>query len=279
MSDIGRLERRLTNVETYTQLSLLETDTASLNIVDAKTGLDRFKSGFFVDNFRSHTGQALDHPSSRCSIDKKSGELRPSHYTHGLDLLIGSEQVRKESWQRKFTGEDIIKKAKPNTGHKAISKIIRDHGSAYLITQNVDNLHQDAGVSEENITEIHGNATYATCLDCSKRYELEDIKKVFFKKKEAPYCDNCGGIIKTATISFGQSMPEEGMIIAQRKTLACDLFITIGTSLVVYPAAGFPKLAKDIGARLVIINNEPTDFDSIADLVIHEQIGEVFSDF
>ena len=193
--------------------------------------------------------------------------------------FIGSEQVRKESWQRKFTGEDIIKKAKPNTGHKAISKIIRDHASAYLITQNVDNLHQDAGVSEENITEIHGNATYATCLDCSKRYELEDIKKVFFKKKEAPYCDNCGGIIKTATISFGQSMPEEGMIIAQRKTLACDLFITIGTSLVVYPAAGFPKLAKDIGARLVIINNEPTDFDSIADLVIHEQIGEVFSDF
>jgi len=93
MSDIGRLERRLTNVETYTQLSLLETDTASLNIVDAKTGLDRFKSGFFVDNFRSHNGQALDHPSSRCSIDKRSGELRPSHYTHGLDLLIGSEQV------------------------------------------------------------------------------------------------------------------------------------------------------------------------------------------
>ena len=93
MSDIGRLETRLTNVETYTQLSLLETDTASLNIVDAKTGLDRFKSGFFVDNFRSHNGQALSHPCSRCSIDKKVGEVRPSHYTHGLDLLLGSEQV------------------------------------------------------------------------------------------------------------------------------------------------------------------------------------------
>ena len=193
--------------------------------------------------------------------------------------FIGSEQVRRDSWERKFSGDDIIKKAKPNIGHKAVSKIIKDHGSAYLITQNVDNLHQDAGVSEKDITEIHGNATYATCLDCSKRYELEDIKKVFIKKKEAPYCNSCGGIIKTATISFGQSMPEEGMIIAQRKTLACDLFITIGTSLVVYPAAGFPKLAKDIGARLVIINNEPTDFDPIADLVIHEQIGEVFSDF
>ena len=93
MADIGRLETRLKNVETYTQLSLLETDTASLTIVDAKTGLDRFKSGFFVDNFRSHVGQALNHPSSRCSIDKKAGELRPLHYTHGLDLLLGSEQV------------------------------------------------------------------------------------------------------------------------------------------------------------------------------------------
>ena len=93
MADIGRLETRLKNVEFYTQLSLLETDTASLNIVDAKTGLDRFKSGFFVDNFRSHNGQALSHPCSRCSVDKKVGEVRPSHYTHGLDLLLGSEQV------------------------------------------------------------------------------------------------------------------------------------------------------------------------------------------
>ena len=93
MSDIGRLENRLKNVEFYTQLSILETDTASLTIVDAKTGLDRFKSGFFVDNFRSHNAQALNHPSSRCSIDKKYGELRALHYTHGLDLLLGSEQV------------------------------------------------------------------------------------------------------------------------------------------------------------------------------------------
>ena len=93
MADIGRLEKRVKNIEFYTQLSLLETDTASLTITDAKTGLDRFKSGFFVDNFRSHNGQALGNPLSRCSIDKKAGELRPLHYTHGLDLLLGSEQV------------------------------------------------------------------------------------------------------------------------------------------------------------------------------------------
>ena len=175
--------------------------------------------------------------------------------------FIGSEEVRKESWKRKFSGQDIIKKANPN-----------------IITQNVDNLHQDAGVPDDKITEIHGNASYASCLDCGIRYELKPIKKDFLENETVPYCDACGGIIKTATISFGQSMPEEGMQIAQRKTLGCDLFITIGTSLVVYPAAGFPKLAKEIGANLIIINNEPTDFDPIADLVIHEQIGKVFSE-
>ena len=192
--------------------------------------------------------------------------------------FIGSEEVRKDSWKRKFSGQDIIKKAKPNIGHLAVSEIINKHESAYLITQNVDNLHQDAGVPDDKIMEIHGNAHYASCLDCGIRYELNSIKKAFLENETVPYCDSCGGIIKTATISFGQSMPEEGMQIAQRKTLGCDLFITIGTSLVVYPAAGFPKLAKEIGAKLVIINNEPTDFDPIADLVIHEQIGKVFSD-
>ena len=192
--------------------------------------------------------------------------------------FIGSEKVRIESWQRKFSGQDIIKKAKPNVGHFAVAKIINDHDSAYLITQNVDNLHQDAGVPDNKITEIHGNSSYASCLDCGIRYELKPIKKTFLENETVPYCDSCGGIIKTATISFGQPMPEDGMITAQRKTLGSDLFITIGTSLVVYPAAGFPKLAKEIGAKLVIINNEPTDFDPIADLVIHEQIGKVFSE-
>jgi NAD-dependent deacetylase len=192
--------------------------------------------------------------------------------------FVGSEEVRKDSWKRKFSGQDIIKKAKPNVGHLAVSEIINNHESAYLITQNVDNLHQDAGVPDDKITEIHGNAHYASCLDCGIRYELNSIKKAFLENETVPYCDSCGGIIKTATISFGQSMPEEGMQIAQRKTLGCDLFITIGTSLVVYPAAGFPKLAKEIGAKLIIINNEPTDFDPIADLVIHEQIGKVFSE-
>ena len=192
--------------------------------------------------------------------------------------FVSSEEVRRKSWKRKFSGQDIIRKAKPNIGHLAVAKIIGTHQSAYLITQNVDNLHQDAGVPEDKITEIHGNASYASCLDCGTRYELPPIKKAFLADGVIPYCDSCEGMIKTATISFGQPMPEEEMQIAQSKTIECDLFITIGTSLAVYPAAGFPKLAKELGAKLIIINNQPTDLDPIADLVIHEQIGKVFSD-
>ena len=192
--------------------------------------------------------------------------------------FISSEEVRRESWKRKFSNKDIIKKAKPNIGHLAVAKIINSNDSAHLITQNVDNLHQDAGVPQSKITEIHGNATYATCLDCDIRYELGPIKKIFLEERIIPSCSECGGIIKQATISFGQSMPEIGMQIAQMKIVKCDLFITIGTSLVVYPVAGFPKLAKEIGAKLIIINNQPTDYDHIADLVIHQQIGEVFSE-
>ena len=192
--------------------------------------------------------------------------------------FVSSEEVRRKSWKRKFSGQDIIRKAKPNIGHFAVAKIIGAHQSAYLITQNVDNLHQDAGVPEDKITEIHGNASYASCLDCGTRYELPPIKKAFLADGVIPYCASCEGMVKTVTISFGQPMPEEEMQIAQSKTIECDLFITIGTSLAVYPAAGFPKLAKELGAKLIIINNQPTDLDPIADLVIHEQIGKVFSD-
>ena len=191
--------------------------------------------------------------------------------------FISSEDVRRESWERKFSNKDILKKAKPNIGHLAVAQIVNNNDSAHLITQNVDNLHQDAGVPQSKITEIHGNATYASCLDCNLRFELEPIKKAFLNDGTIPSCTECEGLVKQATISFGQPMPELGMQIAQMKIVKCDLFITIGTSLVVYPAAGFPKLAKEIGAKLIIINNEPTDYDHMADLVIHQQIGEVFS--
>ena len=149
---------------------------------------------------------------------------------------------------------------------------------SFLITQNVDNLHQDSGIDANKISELHGNATYAKCLDCNKRYELEALKREFLETNEPPLCAVCGGIVKTATISFGQAMPEKEMQVSQKKAIESDLFICIGTSLAVFPAADLPLLAKETGATLVILNNEPTQMDQYADLVINRDISEVFSE-
>ena len=189
--------------------------------------------------------------------------------------FISSKEKRIESWERKFGNELSIDSAVPNEGHKKIAEIMKIK-DCFLITQNVDNLHQDSGVDEANISELHGNATYAKCLNCEKRYELENLKTEFLKTNEPPICSICGGIVKTATISFGQAMPEKEMQISQRKAIESDLFICIGTSLAVFPAADLPLLAKETGAVLVILNNEPTQMDQYADLVINQDISEVF---
>ena len=189
--------------------------------------------------------------------------------------FISSKEKRIESWKKKFGNELSIDSAVPNEGHKKIAEIMKVKDS-FLITQNVDNLHQNSGVDETKISELHGNATYAKCLDCGKRFELDILRTQFLKTNEPPICSDCGGIIKTATISFGQAMPEEEMQISQRKAIESDLFICIGTSLAVFPAADLPLLAKETGAVLVILNNEPTQMDQYADLVINRDISEVF---
>ncbi len=192
--------------------------------------------------------------------------------------FVNSKEKRIESWERKFSNELNINKAKPNLGHQKIAQIMEKKELSHLITQNVDNLHQESGVSDDRITELHGNATYAKCLDCHLKYDLSKLKESFLSTKEPPQCNSCEGLIKTATISFGQAMPEKEMVIAQKKSIGCDLFICIGTSLAVFPAADLPVLAKETGSKLVIINNEPTQMDHIADLVINRDISEVFSE-
>ena len=132
-----------------------------------------------------------------------------------------------------------------------------------VITQNVDNLHQASGVPAARVIELHGNASYAKCLDCELRHELEVLKQSFLGRGEIPTCRECGGLVKTAVISFGQAMPRDAMARAEEETYASDLFIVLGSSLVVYPAAGFPVLAKENGARLAIVNREPTPHDEI----------------
>ena len=192
--------------------------------------------------------------------------------------FISSREKRIESWGKKFSNELNINSAKPNSGHLKLAEIMNKKEETHLITQNVDNLHQDSGIDNSKIIELHGNATYAKCLDCSKRFELDSLKEDFLTTKEPPICIECEGVIKTATISFGQAMPEEEMITAQRVSIKSDLFICLGSSLAVFPAADLPLLAKETGANLVIINNEPTQMDHLSDLVINRDISEVLSE-
>lgn len=190
------------------------------------------------------------------------------------DEFVRFEESRREAWRRKFIVDEDIARAEPNAGHRAVASLVERGVVQCVITQNIDGLHQRSGVPEDRLVELHGNTTYATCLTCNKRHELAPIREAFLGEDKLPVCDDCGGLVKTATISFGQSMPEAAMRIAEQATLDCDLFLAIGSSLVVYPAAGFPILAKRSGARLVIINRESTELDSMADLVLNTEIGD-----
>ena len=187
--------------------------------------------------------------------------------------FVKDEAMRREAWTRVFNRSAGWTGAKPNAGHFAVARLVASGKDSAIITQNVDNLHQESGVPADQVIELHGNASYATCLACHTRYELADLEEGFVDQGEIPTCRWCGGLIKTATISFGQPMPEGPMARAETETLAADLFLVLGSSLVVHPAAGFPVMAKENGAKLVIVNREPTPLDEIADLVIHAEIG------
>lgn len=191
--------------------------------------------------------------------------------------FVASDEIRQETWRRRFEGDRVMERAKPNKGHLAVAKLVAEGKVSAVITQNVDNLHQDSGIASERVIELHGNATYAKCLTCDTRYEMAALESEFRNTQRVAPCKRCGGIIKSATISFGQSMPVAAMERAQEETLACDLFLVMGSSLVVYPAASFPEVAKRRGAALLILNNEATPLDNIADLVIHRGIGESLS--
>ena len=196
--------------------------------------------------------------------------MKPIYYQE----FVASEEARVESWRRKFESDPVMRAAAPNRGHRAVAALVGRGKISHVVTQNIDGLHQASGIADHQVIELHGNSTYAHCLDCQKRYELDDLRPGFEATLKSPRCDDCGGYVKTATVAFGQSMPPAAMIRAEEAILACDLCLVAGSSLVVYPAAGFPELAKRNGAGLVILNREPTDMDAIADLVLHREIGE-----
>ena len=191
--------------------------------------------------------------------------------------FVADETKRREAWDRAFGGRAGWVGREPNAGHHAVARLVAQGRASSVVTQNVDNLHQASGIPPQQVIELHGNASYATCLECSERHELEDLKTLYEATGDLPSCRLCGGLVKTATISFGQAMPAEPMARAEAETLACDLFLVLGSSLVVYPAASFPMLAKRSGAMLAIVNREATDLDVHADLVVRDEIGPVMS--
>jgi NAD-dependent deacetylase len=203
-------------------------------------------------------------------------KMRPIEFSD----FLASQEMRDESWRRRFAMEEQFGGAKPGRGHRALASLYKTGKIPGIITQNIDNLHQASGFLPGDVVELHGNTTFATCLDCAKRYELSWVKQSLAQSGgRSPECTVCDGYIKTATVSFGQAMPEVAMRRAQELTDSCDLFLAIGSSLVVWPAAGFPLAAKRNGARLVIINRDETEFDEIADLVLHDDIGAVLAPF
>jgi NAD-dependent protein deacetylase/lipoamidase len=219
--------------------------------------------------------------STECGIPdfRSPGGLWTRNQPIPFDAFVSSQEMRDEAWRRRFAMEEKFAQAKPGRGHRALASLYRSGKSPGLITQNIDNLHQASGIDAGDVIELHGNTTYALCLDCSRRYELSRVKEKFEAAgQRAPDCA-CGGYIKTATVSFGQAMPPEAMERAEDLTKSCDLFLAVGSSLVVWPAAGFPLMAKRNGAVLVIINREATEFDDIADLVVRNDIGDTLGPF
>ena len=191
-----------------------------------------------------------------------------------FDDFMSSRESRRETWRRKIETDKTMTVAEPNRGHAAIAAMVSRGKAAAVITQNIDGLHQVSGVPDEKVIELHGNATYAHCLDCGERHELAEIIEPFKRDETLPECKACGSeYVKTATISFGQQMPEDAMLRAREEALQADLCIAIGSSLVVYPAAGFPLMTKQNGGRFAILNREPTDLDGHADLVVNAEIG------
>jgi NAD-dependent deacetylase len=219
--------------------------------------------------------------STECGIPdfRSPGGLWTKHAPIPFDAFLASQEARDETWARRFAMDEVLSKAKPGRGHRALASLHRAGKVPGVVTQNIDNLHQASGIPSASVCELHGNTSYAACLDCGKHYTLKWVRDSFDQSGRAPECVECNGFIKTATIAFGQSMPQAAMQQAERLTLSADLFISIGSSLVVWPAAGFPLMAKRNGAALVILNREPTDFDDIADLVIRHDIGDVLTRF
>jgi NAD-dependent deacetylase len=190
-----------------------------------------------------------------------------------LSHYVSDPEVRRRAWRNRL--ESPAWKAEPNDGHRALVALERTGRLHTLITQNVDGLHQAAGASPERVVEIHGTIREVTCLDCGERAPMERALARVRAGEEDPPCRSCGGILKSATISFGQSLVARDLQRAEQAAAGCDLLLAVGSTLSVYPIAGVVPVAKRAGARIVIVNAEPTEMDALADAVIRGPIGRI----
>ncbi|MCU1378923.1 MAG: NAD-dependent deacetylase [Acidimicrobiales bacterium] len=212
-----------------------------------------------IPDFRGPNGVWTKNPEA-----EKASTL--SHY-------VSDPEVRRRAWRAR--ADSPMFAAEPNAGHRALAELDRQGRLHLLITQNIDGLHHAAGVDPSRIVEVHGNVRDWACLTCGARGPMADALERVRQGEDDPPCPACGGIIKSATISFGQSLVPDDIQRAEEGALEADLLLAVGSTLQVYPVAGVVPLAKRAGARLVIVNAEPTPFDGIADVVLHEPIGEV----
>ena len=190
-----------------------------------------------------------------------------------LQHYLADPEVRVQAWRNRV--ESPMWSAEPNAAHRAVADLDRRVELHLLVTQNIDGLHQKAGSSPERVVEIHGTVHEAKCMSCGWRGPMAPVLERVGAGEIDPPCADCGGILKSATISFGENLVPEDLDRAQRASAAADLFLALGTSLTVYPAAGLPELALAAGGRLVVMNAQDTPFDSMADAVVREPLGEV----
>jgi NAD-dependent deacetylase len=190
-----------------------------------------------------------------------------------LQNYLAEPEVRKNAWKNRFAS--FTRRAEPNVGHHALVELERRRKLHTLVTQNVDGLHQDAGSSADRVVEIHGTMREVMCMECGDRLPMPDVLARVEAGEDDPACRHCGGILKSATISFGQGLVAEDLARAERAANACDLMLAVGTTLAVYPIAGIVPIAKQAGARVVILNAEPTEMDHIADAVLRGGIRDL----
>jgi NAD-dependent deacetylase len=201
-------------------------------------------------------------------------KVDPEDFT--IDRFLRSGETRKKVWYYLVEGGLMIN-AEPNRAHLAIAELEKMNKLSSVITQNIDNLHQRAGNDPKKVHELHGNMQWLVCLDCHERYSVEMMRRKHPSPDFFPVCEKCQGILKPDVVFFGEMLPPDTLISAERESEQCDLFIVIGSTLVVYPAAYMPIYAKQSGAKIVIINMGDTGHNDIADVIINAPAGDIMT--